>query len=318
MPGRLGALHPLSEQTVRGVEHSSWTLDDLIEAYTQHQRRTRGLRPQTLRGRARLVRMLVRAALGADPVDPAGLAPADVVTFITSLRGRFSPGSMRTVRSTLRSFFRFLRFEGFCGNELETALPTVAHWRLATLPRSLTEQQVQQVLGSFDTPTPCRRRDHAIVQCLSTLGLRPGEVADLRLDDIDWRGGTIEVRTRKNRRGAMLPLPRAVGQTLVDYLSGERPATDERRVFVQHLGTRCGKPISSTAVSGVVARALRRAAVDAPLAGAYVFRHTVASRMVQQGASLKEVADVLGHRSLDTTTIYAKLSGLRKAWSGGA
>ena len=286
---------------------NSWTLDDLIEAYTQHQRRTRGLRPQTLRGRARLVRMLVRVALGADPVDPAGLAPADVVTFITSLRGRFSPGSMRTVRSTLRSFFRFLRFEGFCGNELETALPTVAHWRLATLPRSLTEQQVQQVLGSFDTPTPCRRRDHAIVQCLSTLGLRPGEVADLRLDDIDWRGGTIEVRTRKNRRGAMLPLARAVGQTLVDYLSGERPATDERRVFVQHLGARCGKPISSTAVSGVVARTLRRAAVDAPLTGAYVFRHTVASRMVQQGASLKEVADVLGHRSLDTTTIYAKL-----------
>ena len=286
---------------------SSWTLDDLIEAYTQHQRRTRGLRPQTLRGRARLVRMLVRAALGADPVDPAGLAPADVVTFITSLRGRFSPGSMRTVRSTLRSFFRFLRFEGFCGNELETALPTVAHWRLATLPRSLTEQQVQQVLGSFDTPTPCRRRDHAIVQCLSTLGLRPGEVADLRLDDIDWRRGTIEVRTRKNRRSAMLPLPRAVGQALVDYLNGERPATVERRVFVQRLGARCGKPISSTAVSGVVARALRRAAVDAPLAGAYVFRHTVASRMVQQGASLKEVADVLGHRSLDTTTIYAKL-----------
>ncbi len=105
----------------------------------------------------------------------------------------------------------------------------------------------------------------------------------------------------------MLPLPRAVGQALVDYLNGERPATVERRVFVQRLGVRCGKPISSTAVSGVVARALRRSAVDAPLAGAYVFRHTVASRMVQQGASLKEVADVLGHRSLDTTTIYAKL-----------
>ena len=140
-----------------------------------------------------------------------------------------------------------------------------------------------------------------------TLGLRPGEVADLWLDDIDWRGGTIKVRTRKNRRGALLPLPRIVGQALVDYLSGERPATDERRVFVQHLGARRGKPISSTAVSGVVVRAFRRAAVDTPLAGAYVFRDTVASRMVQKGASLKEVADVLGHRNLDTTAIYAKL-----------
>ena len=287
--------------------HGSWTLDRLVEEYTQQQRRTRGLRPQTLRDRARLVRILIRAALGTDPVDPALLAPADVVAFITSLQGRFSPGSMRTVRSTLRSFFRFLRFQGFCGDELEAALPAVAYWRRATLPRSLTDQQVQQVLGSFDTSSPCRQRDHAIVQCLSTLGLRPGEVADLYLDDIDWRGGTLELRTRKNRRGAVLPLPRVVGQALVDYLSGERPATDERRVFVQHLGARRGKPISSTAVSGVVARALRRAAVDAPLAGAYLFRHTVASRMVQQGASLKEVADVLGHRSLDTTTIYAKL-----------
>ena len=131
--------------------------------------------------------------------------------------------------------------------------------------------------------------------------LQPGEVADLRLDDIAWRGRTIEVRTRKNRRGALLPLPCVVGQALVDYLGGECPATDERRVFVQLLGARRGKPISGTAFSGVVVRALRRAAVDTPLAGAYVFRHPVTSRMVQKGASLKEVAGVLGHRSLDTT-----------------
>ena len=105
----------------------------------------------------------------------------------------------------------------------------------------------------------------------------------------------------------MLPLPRVVGQALVAYLSGERPATDERRVFVGHLGDRRGKPLSSPAVSRVAARAVRRAAVDAPHAGANVFRHTVASRMVRDGASLKEVADVLGHRSLDSTTVYAKL-----------
>ena len=287
--------------------NDSWTVDRLVEAYTEHQRRTRGLRPQTLRDRARLIEGLVRDALGTDPIDPTRFALADVVAFVTSLSRRFSPRSMRTVRSTLRSFFRFLRFQGFCNDELEAALPTVAHWRLATLPRSLTDQQVEQVLASFNVSTPCRQRDHAIVQCLSSLGLRPGEVTDLCLDDIDWRGGTIEVRIRKNRRGAVLPLPRVVGQALVDYLSGERPATDERRVFVQHVGVRRGKPMSRTAVSSVVVRALRRAAVDTPLAGAYVFRHTVASRMVREGASLKEVADVLGHRSLNTTTIYAKL-----------
>ena len=287
--------------------HGSWTGDRLVEAYTQHERRTRGLRPQTLRIRACFARMLVRAALGTDPIDPSRLTPADVVVFITSLRHRFSPGSMRTVRSSLRSFFRFLRVEGFCGDALEAALPTVAHWRLATLPRCLTEQQIEQVLASFDASAPCGQRDQAIVQCLATLGLRPGEVADVCLDDIDWRGGTLQIRARKNRRGAVLPLPRVVGQALVAYLSGGRPATDERRVFVAHLGDRRGKPLSSPAVSRVAACAVRRAAVDAPRAGANVFRHTVASRMVREGASLKEVADVLGHRSLDTTMVYAKL-----------
>ncbi len=226
--------------------HGSWTVDRLVDAYTHHQRRTRGLRPRTLRSRAEFARRFVRAALGADPIDPSRLTPATVVAFITSLRHRLSPASMRTARSSLRSFFRFLRVEGFCGDALEAALPTVAHWRLATLPRSLTEQQVEQVLASFDASTPCGYRDQAIVQCLATLGLRRGEVAGLCLDDIDWRGGTLQIRIRKNRRGAVLPLPRVVGQALVAYLSGERPATDERRVFVVHQENHRGKPLSST------------------------------------------------------------------------
>ena len=133
--------------------HGSWTVDRLVDEYTHHQRRTRGLRPQTLRIRAWFARKLVRAALGADPIDPGRLTPAAVVAFITSLRHRFRPASMQTARSSLRSFFRFLRVEGFCGDALEAALPTVAHWRLATLPRSLTEQQVEQVLASFDLST---------------------------------------------------------------------------------------------------------------------------------------------------------------------
>ena len=153
------------------------------------------------------------------------------------------------------------------------------------------------------------------MECLSTLGLRPGEVAGLCLDDIDWRGGTLQIRARKNRRGAVLPLPRVVGQALVAYLSGERPATDERRVFVEHLGDRRGEPLSSPAVSRVVARALRRAAVDTPLTCADLFRHTVANRMVRERASLKEVADVLGHRSLVVrhVIIFGYGHGLQRA-----
>jgi len=287
--------------------HYPCPLDSLIEAYKQHHRRTRGLREQTLRGYERLVRLFVRAALGDDPIDPTRFIPSDVVEFVASMRGRFSPRSMKAVRTALRSFFRFLRVEGLCDGRLVAAIPVVAHWRLSTLPRYLRDEQLDQVLASLNTSGPYGSRDRAIVLCLSTLGLRPGEVADLRLEDIDWRGGTIQMRARKTGRGAVLPLPREAGRAIVAYLRGERPTTDERRVFVKHLGPHRGQPITSNAISAVAVRALERAGVETPLAGAYVFRHTVASRMVRRGISLKEVADFLGHRCLDTTMIYAKL-----------
>jgi integrase/recombinase XerD len=285
----------------------SWTLDALVEAYRQHQRRTRGLREQTLDGYERLVRRFVRTALGEDPIDPSRLTPSHVVGFVAAMQARFSPCSMKAVRTALRSFFRFLRFEGVCDEQLELAVPRVAHWRLSTLPRYLSDAQLSRLLASLDTSTRCARRDRAIVLCLASLGLRPVELANLRLEDIDWRGGSVLLRERKTRQGAVVPLPREAGRAIVDYLREERPPTDDRRVFVQHHGVGRGRPLSGNTVSAVVVRALDRAGVQSPLAGGYVLRHTVASRLVRRGASLKEVADFLGHRSLDTTAIYAKL-----------
>lgn len=287
--------------------HSSWTLDTLVEAYKRHQRRTCGLRDQTLLSYERVVRLLVREILGEDPIDPAHFSPSDVVEFVGSMRGRWAPGSMKVVQTALRSFFRFLRATGLCAEALEAAVPTVAHWRVSTLPRSLGNTQLEQVLTALDVSKPGGYRDRAMVLCLAKLGLRPGEVADLRLGDIDWRHGTIQMTGRKNRRGAVLPLARETGRAIAAYLRKERPATEERRLFLKHAGAERGQPISRRSVCHVAGRALRRAGVEMPVGGAYVFGHTVASRMVQRGASLKEIADFLGHRSIDTTTIYAKL-----------
>jgi len=283
----------------------SWTLDALVESYKQHLRRTRGLREATLEGYGRLVRRFVLEALGEDPIDPSRLCGGDVVAFMAVMQSSFSPASMKAVRTALRSFFRFLRVAGLC--ELELAVPRVAHWRLSTLPRHLDDAQLGLLLASLDASGPCGRRDRAIVLCLASLGLRPGELASLRLADIDWRGGSVVLGERKTRHGAVVPLPREAGEAIVAYLRDERPVTDERRVFVQHRGARSGWPLSANAISAVVVRALDHAGVQSPLAGAYVLRHTVASRLVGRGASLKEVADFLGHRSLDTTAIYAKL-----------
>jgi site-specific recombinase XerD len=286
---------------------ASWALEVLLEEYRQHQRRTRGLREQTLDGYERLARMFVRATLGEDPVDPSRLGPSDVLGFVVALQGPFSPSSMKAVRTALRSFFRFLRFEGLCDERLELAVPRVAHWRLSTLPRYLSDAELSRLLASLDASTLCRRRDRAIVLCLASLGLRPGELANLRLEDIDWRCGSILLRERKTRHGAVVPLAHDAGRAIVAYLREERPATDERRVFVQHRGAGRGRQLSANAVSAVVVRSLERAGVQSPVAGGYVLRHTVATRLVQGGASLKEVADFLGHRSLDTTAIYAKV-----------
>jgi len=290
------------------VIYDSCSLDTLIEAYKQHQRRVKGLRDETLRGYERLLRLFLRASLGEGPVDPKDLRPSDVTGFVSSMGSRLSTLSMKVVRTALRSFLSFLRTDGLCDQRLEAAIPPGAHWRLSTLPRCLSDEQLKQVFAALRLQrTPCAYRDRAMVWCLSTLGLRPGEVAALHLDDIDWRQGTICLRTRKTGRGAVLPLPRQAGRAIVDYLRQERPRTDERCVFVHYRGPRRGAPISRGVVTGAVVRALWRAGIDSPIAGAYVFRHTLASRMVRRGASLKEVADVLGHRSLDTTTIYAKL-----------
>ena len=148
---------------------------------------------------------------------------------------------MKTVRTALRSFFRFLRVEGLCDERLEAAIPAVAHWRLSTLPRCLSDEQLAQVLASFDLCVAFGYRDRAIVLCLSSLGLRPGEVAGLRLEDLDWRASTIQLRTRKTRRGAVMPLPREAGRAIVAYLRNERPITAERRVFVKHRGVNRGE-----------------------------------------------------------------------------
>lgn len=286
----------------------TWTLDALLQAYEQYQQHARGLRASTIRRNAQVVHLFVRGVLGEDPTDLTHLSRADVVQFIASAQSRFSASTMGTVATSLRSFFRFLRVEGLCEIPLEEAIPALPRWRHTSLPRGLSDEQYERLLGSLGGgATPCARRDRAIIVCLAALGLRPGEVAELCLEDIDWRAGTLHLRTRKTRRGALLPLPREVGHAIVEYLRDERPETLERRVFVRHDGSHRGAPISAGTVTEAVVRALRRGRIEAPIAGAYVLRHTVATRLVRQGTSLKEVADFLGHRDLDTTAIYAKV-----------
>jgi site-specific recombinase XerD len=239
-------------------------------------------------------------------LDVRRLCASDVVQFVSERTAQYRPRTVKEVATALRLFFRFVRAMGISDNRLDEAVPTIAGWRLATLPRGLTEEQHQKLLSSLVGSTGCARRDRAIILSLSGLGLRAGEVAALELEDIDWRTGTIHVRTRKTGRGAILPLDRETGRAIVAYLRNGRPKARDRHVFVLHRGT-VGAAVSGSLVARVVRQALLRAGITAPAYGAHVLRHTLASRMVQAGARLDEIADVLGHRSLNTTAIYAKV-----------
>ncbi|MGD1984814.1 MAG: tyrosine-type recombinase/integrase, partial [Chromatiaceae bacterium] len=213
-----------------------------------------------------------------------------------------------------------LRYRNVCGDSvagLNAAISSPVQWKLASLPRALEPHEVQQLLGAF----PSRRwprRGYAIVRCALDMGLRAGEIANLSIDDISWREGTVTLKGTKSRRQDILPLPLATGQALADYLQHERPAIPTRAIFVQHRDSR-DAPITTAAVQKVIYRACRRAGL--PDAGSHVLRHTRACRLVESGSSLKEVADVLRHRSLETTRIYAKLdtpnlTGVALPWPG--
>ncbi len=169
---------------------------------------------------------------------------------------------------------------------------------------------MHRLLGAFPEGLPSRRRAYAIVRCLVDLGLRAHEVIGLTLDDVDWTAGTIRISHTKARRVDILPLPATTGRAIAEYLRSERPATTSRHVFVRHVAP-VNKPVNSGVVQWVFREACARAGL--PHTRAHRMRHTLASRLLAGGATLNEVSDMLRHRHLDTTLIYAKLDTARLA-----
>jgi integrase/recombinase XerD len=279
------------------------TLEDTLAGFEEHLRRVRGLAAGTRRNYARFVRMFLLAVFGSCPVEVGEIAARDVVGFIAGLTGRWRPRTVEGAVTALRSFFRFLRAEGLRNDRLDDVVPMVPH-RPTGLVRHLEPWRFEQLIASLGASSPRGLRDRAMILCIARLGLRAGEVAQLQLDDLDWRNAVVRVRARKTGHGALLPLPVDVGAALADYLQRARPNTAAREVFVLHR-QRVGAPISSDIVGRAVDTALLRAGMDAPTRGANLLRHSLATDLLERGASLREIADLFGHASLATTRIYA-------------
>lgn len=292
-------------------------VEELLDGYREYLLTERGLGAGTVVGYVHLARRFIATrSLGeALAADLTGLSAADVTAFVlASCPGR-ARGTAKLIVTALRSLLRWLHLTGQVPVSLVEAVPSVAGWRLAGLPQSLTSQQVKALLAACDRRTRTGRRDYAMVLLLSRLGLRAGEVARLGLDDIDWRAGQLRVVGKGNRSEA-LPLPADVGAAITAYLRRGRPATAQgRSVFIRVRAPH--QALTTGGIGSVVTAAGERAGVGH--VHAHQLRHTAATAMVAAGSPLAEVGQVLRHRSAVSTAIYAKvdqdaLSVLARPW----
>jgi site-specific recombinase XerD len=274
----------------------------VFQSYQQHLRRVMGLAPSTCENRCRDVSQFLAAVSVRRVKDLDKLGPVDLVSYLTARSADYEPASLRGVASSLRDFLRFAHQQGWTRQSLGVAVPRIATGARNDLPVYLSTPQLESLLGSWDRRTVEGVRDLAIGLCLARLGLRAGEVAALRLEDLNWRQGTLRLSQSKNGSQAELPLLSEVGEAIAGYLRTGRPVCAHREVF---LFLKPARPMNSEAISRVVQRALRRCGIEVPRPGAHLLRHTLASHLVQNGASLKEVADVLRHRDLDSASVYA-------------
>ncbi len=282
-----------------------------------------GLAPATLVSRRQWIGRFLAHVFPAGIVDFSRLGPKEVRHFFVAQCQGYQPGSAQVVASSVRSYLRFRALRHADPVEaLIAAVPTAARWPLASLPEYLGQEELTKLMSSFEQGGPQRQRDYAIIRCLVDLGLRSCEVAALRLDDIDWKNGTLTVRVGKSHRIDVLPLPAVTGQAIANYLHKSRPTTESRAVFVRHRAP-LDVPVDVSVIRSVVRQAAARSGLAGRLNGPHHLRHSAATRMLQAGATLKEIADILRHRSLDTTAIYAKvdltrLSAVAQPWPGGA
>ncbi len=279
----------------------SWE-EELLDRYRRYLVDERGLARKTVVARERTARLFLAERAGP---DLRGLDGRDVSRFVTGHCRRLSVRSAERLVNGLRSFLRYALVEGLITAPLANAVPTVARSSGAGLPRGLARGQVATLLASCDRRRAIGRRDYAIVVLLARLGLRAAEVAALRLDDIDWRAGEIVVRG-KGRTEERLPLPSDVGAAIAAYLRRGRPRRPEREVFLRASAPLRG--LRPEGVSEVVRAAGERAGLGS--FGAHRLRHTAGTAMLRAGASLPEVAQVLRHRSVASTAIYAKVDHL--------
>ncbi len=267
----------------------------------------KGLRPRSIHHYRFYLRQFAAYLERIGINDLAKLSPTMLSAFIAEYAPpRVAWETVRNACGTLRVFLRYLHREGVTAKDLSSLVEFPQSYRHAGLPRSISWEQVEQVLASIDRRSACGKRDYAMLLLLATYGLRGAEVAALTLDDIDWRNERLKIRERKAGNSTTYPLSAVVGTAILDYLKNGRPATTCREVFMRSCAPLA--PIGSAAVVCRAAHFIHKAGINVPRAGSHVLRHSCVQRLLNAHFSLKHIGDYVGHRSASSTQIYAKVA----------
>jgi site-specific recombinase XerD len=306
--GVVEPMPPLPADGMRGA------LERDFERYLLQER---GLAATTIANYLGVARTFLTTHFDKETADPQRLRPSDVIRFVHRIAQSRPPPSAKFTITGLRAFLRFLYVRGRTATDLTPSVPTIPHWKLTAIPRSLRDHEVESLLRGCDRTTMVGKRDYAVLCLLARLGLRAGEVAAMTLDDIDWRAGELTVRGKGGTR-ERLPLLAEVGQALATYLREARPPCAIRHLFVTARAP-FQEFAGPTTVCRIVEQALKRAGLNPPQRGAHLLRHSLATTLLQRGASLREIGDILRHRHPATTQIYAKvdvtaLQALAQPW----
>jgi len=273
----------------------------LIMGFCDWMREHRGVAESTLANYAPLVAEFV-AALGENTSTYDASA---VRAFIFARANQHGRGRAKSIVTAVRMFLRFLAAYGRCSVDLIAAVPRIAHWKLSALPRYISAEAIEQLIATCDPTTTAGARDRAIILLLARLGLRAGDVRDLRLADIDWSQGRLRV-VGKGRCETWLPLPQAAGDALLHYLLHYRPKIGDEHVFLRVYAP-LGPLPSSGPISKLVRRAIQRAGIETPSLGAHMLRHSAATEWLREGSPLELIGAVLRHRCIESTAHYAKV-----------
>jgi integrase/recombinase XerD len=296
--------------------------EKLMADYVEHLKTVVGAAKGTIYNRTYSARTFFAIQEKRGRKDIARLGPDDVRDYIMKIAERYERGTLRNVRTALRSLFKYLHIKGLVDEVMIRSVPEMPQWSLAEIPDHMTEAQTEQLLKSFNRNQAEGKRNYAIAMVLVYLGLRAGEVAAMEIDDINWEQGILNVRNLKCRRRDQLPLPKEVGEAIISYLKSGRPESSSKNIFLCHRSNR-GNPVHPSTIQGAMTYQFKKHKMRMVRYGTHIIRRTVAGRMIQNGASLKEIADVLRHRDLDTTKIYTKINlpALREVameWPWGA